>query len=281
MANAVPPLPPVAWRLCLGDVPVPLEVTQGESADGEVLEVYEIDFSSRADFKWLERAFGLKARSFRQREWPFLEEIREALRASRPKARIAQMPRSLKTLEVRGISLLVRNSLKALKLCFAKDDAPGNLEAFLSALRGDLDKPAALEGEGEGGHSSSDKSASGHEREQELEALEKQARADAIRDLEALPRIRSAHYADSRRELLLRLEGSEKRLGFLVPDLKRRRKEFLEGSASASSVTTAYRKAVEAATAALEPAAAPLGDLEDAAPLDPAVADNLAASEGA
>lgn len=276
-------------RFCVGDLAVPLEpsVVEVDGGEAQELRVQEIDLSSRlGSFGWIEGALGLKARQFRSASWPLLAEILELLASRRSSlARwAAKQPRVVVSLLVRGRQILVRNNVKAVRICFAEGDVAEGLEWLIAELEKDfvdLDdslklapprrEPRAAPGPSRAG--SPAEGASGGD----AEAAEAQVRREILAKISRHPACTSATFSASRCALLVHgawpdIAGEaggapRSKRYFGVPALKRRRLEFSENLSDAARalLETAYRAAGQAALDALGPSAAGDDDAGDAA----------------
>ena len=212
-----------------------------------------MDLSRRGSFEWLERGLGLQARKFRATNWPFLDEIREALRKRREslKARAPVLPNILVALNLRGIEFLVRNNLKAIVVAFRKDsDVQGDLrKLFVALVESAGDEPAAELGAAD---APGVEGADDGDRRALLENLEVAIRADVMADLRKHPQCESVSWVGSRCSFLVKRKGAKKRIDCFAPNLKRRRTEFLEEKSDEAELKALYGKALATGLRVLE-----------------------------
>ena len=265
--------PPVAVRVCVGDLAVPLsEGTLEIIPDGDapkVLEILEVDLSSRkGKYEWLERGLGLKAYSFRRLEWPLFEEARSFLLARRAACprRAGKLPNLGVEVDLRGRRVLVRNNLKRLSVCFEK----GTEVEGVGWLIGELEKDLAASAQSQPGSGrpkvaqkasgSSEPSAASAP---SIAALEKQVQDKVLEDLRRQPGVISATFCQSREALLVRgnFPDSKERKFFGVPALKRQRQTLeQDGRALGLAEETLQGLYRSAARSALEALGAVRGD---------------------
>ena len=131
-------VPPVAMRLCLGEVAVPLQEQEvlfhdlhsvcDDMEDGR-LEWHLLDLSVGRrpyDMWWLERAFGLRARWWQAhgRKLPVVQEALETIRSGRirkgSRVRFPKQPHIIVAIRLRGARVFVRNSTNCLTIAFQK-----------------------------------------------------------------------------------------------------------------------------------------------------------------
>jgi hypothetical protein len=148
-------VPSISKQWCVGDVAVPFMTGEGLLDEGgdEVVEFLEVDMTSRSgNFRWVEVGLGLPARSWRKKTWPFLDEVVDALRQRRValKGKSKPSPATLAVLEVRGVPVMVRSNVKALKVCFRPESLPESLRKFLAELVKDAAKQPEKGGESQG-----------------------------------------------------------------------------------------------------------------------------------
>jgi len=146
--------PSISQQWCVADVAVPFVAGKGleEEGDGEPIEILEVDMTSRSgSFRWVEEGLGLPARAWRKRSWPFLDELMEELRQRRGalKGKARPSATTLARLDVRGVTVLVRHNIKALKVCFRPESLPESLRSFLAELAKDATKQSEEGGQGQ------------------------------------------------------------------------------------------------------------------------------------
>ena len=112
-------IPKVEMKLCLGDIKIP-----GEHKDimdltsGDIVSCFLIDLGTRgADFKWIETALGIHARSFRKHSWGILLDIKEQIIKFRETNAGPRKQTSAIQVPVRGREVLVSNTAKSVYLC--------------------------------------------------------------------------------------------------------------------------------------------------------------------
>jgi hypothetical protein len=279
------PLPAIEKRWCLGDLAVPLVRVQDEDEG----EIFELDVTSREGCaRFLETSLGLKYRSFRSREWPFLEAILSHLKELRGKKcpRATVRTSLLLLFEIRGIEVLVRNNIKRLTICFREESLASSLAAFLSELQKDAggppEPPAAASAEGsavgaapglvedetlppeeekgqEGGSEGEDTCGGGPD----LETLERNCIRKHLQTVGQHPNCASVHWGQARRCFLIKRkskEGLQERLEVRVPGLKRRRQAAHQGGdLKLRDLEDAFKRAAEDILRVLEPAEASSG----------------------
>ena len=138
-------LPPVALRVCVGDLAVPLQgPEEHEILNGDTELLFELDLSSRAcNHKYLEVPLGVPARSFNPSQWPLFLEIHETLteirNASFKSKRASKRTDLVLDVDIRGHRCLVKNSLKGLHLYLKKGEEVQELQWLIEELMKDLE----------------------------------------------------------------------------------------------------------------------------------------------
>lgn len=260
----------VGMRLCVGNLAVPGRSTSVEvvpdGAEPEVFEVFELDLTSReGDQEWLERALGLPSKAFRRIEWPLLEEARAFLQTRRATVarRAGKLPNLGSWFDWRGRRVLLRNNVKALRVCFEKGEEADGVRWLLAELR----KDCGTGGPG-GARPGSKPETSGKARlapsgssgppAASVAALEAEALEEVLADLRARPGVLTASFCPSREALLIRGEfgpagGPPSKRFFGVPALKRQRKSLGAEERSPEDIRGTFAAAFRsAARAALE-----------------------------
>ena len=139
-------VPPVAMRLCLGQMAVPLQEEEvifhdlhsvcDDMEDGR-FEWHLLDLAVGRrpyDMWWLERAFGLRARWWQAHgcKLPVVQEALATIRGGRvrrgTRARFPKQPHIIVAIRLRGTRVFVRNSTNCLTLAFQKVEVEGGPE---------------------------------------------------------------------------------------------------------------------------------------------------------
>jgi hypothetical protein len=262
----------VEYKLCVGSLAVPL-VSEVLLLDGDEAEapVFELDLTSAtADFHWAEAALGLRRRSFRLAKWPLLEDFKKLVTDHRSSLgkRAAKRPHVGVAGAIRGAPVLVRNSTKAVRVCFRRGEEASGIQWLLAELRKDLpslqdsvkvdpgwrsqnlpatNSRAALAGAGE-----------------PADPVAK-IREQTLSRLRSLSAVRAAYFSEARAQLLV-TGTCGKKVQVTVRGLKRLRSGLGDDSAPATeqALAEAFQEAFEETERRLAPEEpAPLADGEN------------------
>ena len=251
--------------MCLNNLRVPLKANRLEFEDlHKVLEdkdfAEEEDFlalnlSSTGDVRFLENALGLTSQWWRSNGHgvPLMIEIREALQQGKPKTGSAvRLPRRHKivvALKVRNHTILAMNQSLGINLVFEIGTEQGQLQWFLEELTKDLEgiseepqkKMPRVRKQPEDEEPSQNQNS-----DEDEEKTEKSIRDSVVRRVLAHEGCLRCSFPVSR-DCFKLMDKQRNSKEFFVPDIKRKRKEFIQrqDDQSFNSLQEQYEKAYE------------------------------------
>lgn len=143
---------PSTWRLCVGDMAVPLERVERELLEDEdsKQDLWMLPLTKRqGDYKYIEVFLGLPSQTFRRNQWNLVLDMQQALldkrRAILTVKRASRRPSAVVSVMVRGRQVFLQNCMHFVDIFFRPGEEQEGVDWLLGELKKDLE---ALQGEG-------------------------------------------------------------------------------------------------------------------------------------
>ena len=144
---------PLGYRLCLGDVIVPLktetldfkDLFELKDGDQDQQEFLTLNLKATSNMEWLTKMLDLKKPWWPQhsQSLPLLHEIETLINSKRPKSpRMPRNPKAIVAIEVRGRTVLVQNIVSSVILAFKSGDEIADIHWFIREIEKDLEDEA-------------------------------------------------------------------------------------------------------------------------------------------
>ena len=141
------------WRLCVGDMAVPLERVSKEllEDDSSKTDLAMLSLTKRAgDYKFIEQFLGLPAQTFRRNQWDLVLDMQQALLDKRKAIltvkRASRRPTAVVNVTVRGREVLMQNCMHFVDIFFRPGEEKEGVDWVLAELQKDFQALESKEG---------------------------------------------------------------------------------------------------------------------------------------